>query len=116
MYLCNQVQMYLFMSRSNVIDRIKELGHTKLPPNSSLYLYGSRARGDANEESDWDLLILLDKPNLIAGDYDITYPFRELGWQLGEEISPHIYTKKQWNEWDFLPFRKNVEQDKIILL
>ena len=49
-------------------------------------------------------------------DYDYGYPFRELGWDIGEEISPHIYTKKQWNEWTFLPFHKNVERDKIVLV
>ena len=65
---------------------------------------------------DWDLLILLDKPRLVADDYDATYPFRELGWDIGEEISPHIYTKKQWSEWTFLPYYKNVERDKIVLI
>ena len=65
---------------------------------------------------DWDLLILLDKPHLVADDYDATYPFRELGWDIGEEISPHIYTKKQWSEWTFLPYYKNVERDKIVLI
>lgn len=104
------------MKHSQVIDNIKKVAHRVLPFGSSLYLYGSRARGDASEGSDWDLLILLDKPKLDADDYDITYPFKELGWDNGEEISPHIYTKKQWNEWTFLPYRKNVEHDKIVLL
>ena len=104
------------MDTSQVIRQIKQVGHSTLPPNSSLLLYGSRARGDAQEGSDWDLLILLDKPHLVADDYDVTYPFRELGWTLGEEISPHIYTKKQWNEWTFLPYHKNVERDKVVLL
>ena len=103
------------MERTTVINRIKQLGQATLPPKSSLLLYGSRARGDARDNSDWDLLILLDKPRLVADDYDATYPFRELGWDIGEEISPHIYTKKQWSEWTFLPYYKNVERDKIVL-
>ena len=104
------------MESSQIINGIKQIGETQLPPNSSLLLYGSRARGDAHEGSDWDLLILLDKPKLDADDYDVTYPFREFGWDIGEEISPHIYTKKQWSEWTFLPYYKNVERDKIVLL
>ena len=104
------------MKYAQVIDNIKKVAHNVLPSGSSLYLYGSRARGDAREGSDWDLLILLDKPKLDADDYDMTYPFREFGWDNGEEISPHIYTKKQWKEWTFLPYRKNVERDKIVLL
>ena len=104
------------MERTRVINRIKQVGQATLPPKSSLLLYGSRARGDARDGSDWDLLILLDKAKLVADDYDATYPFRELGWDIGEEISPHIYTKKQWSEWTFLPYYKNVERDKIILI
>ena len=104
------------MDKTQMIDSIKQVGRQTLPPNSSLLLYGSRARGDAHEGSDWDLLILLDKPKLSFQDYDYGYPFRELGWDVGEEISPHIYTKKQWSEWSFLPFHKNVEHDKKVLL
>ena len=104
------------MEQQQVIDQIKRVGRDALPPHSTLLLYGSRARGDAHAESDWDLLILLDKPKLQSDDYDMTYPFRELGWQIGEEISPHVYTKKQWDGWTFLPFHKNVERDKIVLI
>ena len=99
-----------------MIDSIRQVGRQTLPPNSSLLLYGSRARGDAHEGSDWDLLILLDKPKLSFQDYDYGYAFRELGWDVGEEISPHIYTKKQWAEWSFLPYHKNVERDKVVLV
>jgi len=104
------------MDSSQVIKSIKHVAHTTLPSKSSLLLYGSQARGDAHEGSDWDLLILLDKTKLDADDYDLTYPFRQLGWEIGEEINPHIYTKKQWGGWTFLPFYKNVERDKIVLL
>ena len=104
------------MERTAVLDNIKALAGRTLPANSTLLLYGSRARGDNRPDSDWDLLILLDKPKLVAEDYDVAYPFRELGWDIGEEISPHVYTKKQWGEWTFLPYYKNVERDKIVLV
>ena len=104
------------MTEQEVLNDIRTVAKETLPEGASLLLYGSRARGDAHEGSDWDLLILLDKPKLVADDYDMTYPLRELGWAIGEEISPHIYTKKQWREWTFLPYHKNVERDKIVLL
>lgn len=100
---------------NRIIQKIRETGRKVVPSDGQIWLYGSRARGDAHEGSDWDLLILLNKPKLEASDYDLTYSFRELGWDFGEEISPHIYTQKQWNEWTFLPYRKNVERDKIVL-
>ena len=81
------------MERIAVLNSIKDLASKTLPANSSLLLYGSRARGDNRPDSDWDLLILLDKPKLSSQDYDYGYPFREFGWDIGEEISPHIYTK-----------------------
>lgn len=86
------------MEKAKVIDNIKAVAEKTLPANSTLLLYGSRARGDNRPDSDWDLLILLDKPQLVATDYDVVYSFRELGWDIGEEISPHIYTKKQWSD------------------
>lgn len=104
------------MEKEQIYKKIKQLAIAILPQGSSLWLYGSRARGDNHEHSDWDLLILLDKAAITSADYDYTFRFRELGWDLGEEISSHIYTKHQWNNWTFLPYFKNVERDKIVLV
>jgi len=38
------------MERSQVIDSIRQLAARVLPKGSTLYLYGSRARGDWREE------------------------------------------------------------------
>lgn len=104
------------MDRKQVIDNIKRVGETSLPPGSSLLLYGSQARGDAHKNSDWDLLIVLDKPELTVQDYGVGYPFRCLGWDINEEINPQVYSKKEWDGYAYTPFYKNVEQDKIVLL
>ncbi len=45
----------------------------------------------------------------------MTYPFFDYGLDIGEYISTHVYTKRQWQSWTFLPFYKNVEHDKIVL-
>ena len=104
------------MEQKEVINKIKKVAVQTLPPNSSLLLYGSRARGEAHADSDWDLLILLDKQSLEASDYGVAYPFRKLGWEIGEDLNPSLYTKKQWDSWTYLPYYKNVERDKIVLL
>ena len=106
----------LYMRQSQIINNIKKVAKKVLPKGSTLYLYGSRARGDNNIDSDWDLLILLDKPYLEADDYKVVYPFRYYGWGIGAEINPTLYTKKQWKSWSFLPYYKNVENDKIVLV
>lgn len=53
-----------------IIQLIRETSRKVVPPDGQVWLYGSRARGDAHEDSDWDILILLNKPKLEAGDYD----------------------------------------------
>ena len=104
------------MRQREVIRKIKSLAKDIMPENSSLLLYGSRARGDARRDSDWDLLILLDKSKVEQSDYDnVSFPFTELGWDLNAMIQPHMYTKVDWDNYYFTPFYKNVERDKIVL-
>lgn len=101
----------------NILADIKALAEKTMPKGSHVYLYGSRARGDDNDESDWDLLLLIDKDNITNSDHDnYAYPFTSLGWDCGEAISPILYSKKQWESYSFTPFYKNLEHDKIQIL
>lgn len=105
-----------YMEQEQVIQHIKELGQKILPEGASLWLYGSRARGDARPDSDYDLLILLDKDTIRGIDFDqYSYPLFEMGLGMDAEINAHIYPKKEWTKWDFVPFHDNVEEDKIVL-
>ena len=103
--------------RKYIIQAITDTAKAVTPKGAEVILFGSQARGDAHNGSDWDVLILLDKDKLEKSDYDyVAYPFRELGWNTGEDINPVMYTKKQWHDFSFTPFYKNVENDKIVLL
>lgn len=104
------------MNKATIISNIKAIACKTLPKGSTLLLYGSRARGDNRPDSDWDLLILLDKPSLTFHDYDYGYPFSELGWEINEKINAQVYSKKEWDGYHFTPFYKNVEHDKIVLV
>ena len=105
------------MKSSDILKEIKRIAKEVLPKGAQLILYGSRARNEADEDSDWDLLILLDKPKIEHGDYDnVLYPFAALSWDVGELISPVIYPKEEWGKCSFTPFYKNVEQDGIVLV
>lgn len=97
-------------------SEIRSIAKEVIPSDGQLFIYGSRARGDANEDSDWDLLIILDKEKVEQSDYDnIVFPLTLLGWENGQSVVPIIYTKKEWENCAFLPFYKNVEKDKVLL-
>lgn len=99
-----------------VLKSIRELLAQILPPYATARLYGAQARGDAHRGSDWDILIVMDKDKLLPDDYDkVAYPLTKLGWELGTEINPIMYTKKEWEKSRITPFYHNVEQDSIAL-
>ena len=69
------------MKSSDILKEIKRIAKEVLPKGGQLILYGSRARNEATEDSDWDLLILLDKPEIEQHDYRyVLYPFTALSW------------------------------------
>ena len=82
-----------------------------------MILFGSRARGEAKEDSDWDILIILSKKRLEQNDYDnVSYPFVELGWKLNEQINPIMYSQEEWEANSITPFYDNVMKDGIPLI
>lgn len=96
-----------------ILEQIRTLKR-KLLPNDKLILFGSQARGDANENSDWDLLILLNKPFRTVNDADdYGYPFAELGWKYGKYFSAKVFTVSEWEKQKPSLFYKNVEHDGI---
>ena len=112
-YFCNT---NIKQMDDKVINSIKQSLLLNLPTGGYALLYGSRARGEARSDSDWDILIVLDKDKLLPEDYDIiSYPLRERGWELGESINPVMYTAKEWEESKFTPFYHNVIDDAIRL-
>ena len=104
------------MKQAQVIQRITDLGREILPEGASLWLYGSRARGDARPDSDYDLLILLDRDKITNSDFKYSHAFFWDGLSINEEINAHIYTKRDWSMWKCAPFNENVEEDKVVLL
>ncbi len=83
---------------------------------ASVYLYGSRARGDYDTDSDWDILIVTDDSLSTKDAFEkFAYPFTEIGWRLGEQITPLLYSRSEWNAERDTAFYLNVQNDGIIL-
>ena len=68
-------------------------------PLAEVILFGSRARNEANEHSDWDILILLNQNQVSR---KLQQEFRdslyEIELETGEPISTLIFSKKEWEE------------------
>ncbi len=54
--------------REYILQSIKNRSAEIMPMNAKVILFGSQARGDYHEGSDWDILILLDKQKLSPSD------------------------------------------------
>ena len=81
------------MEQEHTLTAIRECLAKNMPPYGKAILFGSQARGTARDDSDWDILVILDKEQLLPSDYDnVTYPLTELGWDLGKEINPVMYS------------------------
>ena len=103
-------------NEQQTLKRIKEIV-LKQVPGAKVYLYGSRARGEAKQTSDWDLLILLSNDKItIDMERNVTYPLYDLEFEIGEVISPLVYSEKEWNEkYKVTPFYAAVMQEGKLL-
>lgn len=102
--------------KESILKSIRALGTQILPKDAQLILFGSQARDDAHEESDWDLLILLNGIGLQENAFSqYAYPFVELGWEYGTYFSPKIYTYSEWASRKGTPFYDNVNKEGIAL-
>lgn len=104
------------MRREHIVDQIREIVHS-VAPTAKAILYGSEARGDAREDSDIDLLILLDGDKLTFDDEaEISWPLYELEIKTGVSINPLIMSKTNWENRPFkTPFYVNVVNEGIVL-
>ena len=101
--------------RAKIISMIRDTIRD-VEPTAEIILFGSRARGDFREDSDWDVLAIIDKPRLTLEERgNIQYPIWDKGLDIGEEINVFPYTKKQWEEAPPSLFKYNVLKEGVVL-
>ena len=80
-----------------VLDRLKALLSERVGLHS-LTLFGSRARGDADPDSDLDVLVVLDSQPTDRGRDLISDCAWEAGFEYGLVVVPVVFEKREWEE------------------
>jgi len=83
---------------------------------AQVIIFGSRARGDAKIESDWDILILTDYPVSIDVERSFRNKLFDLEIDTGEVFSTFIYQKRDWNtRHKVTPLYRNIKKEGVRL-
>ena len=85
-----------------------------IDPTAEVILYGSRARGDERQDSDWDILILTDYPSDLMTERKFRDKLYDLELETGETFSVFVYSKNDWQRKQRItPFYHNVSLEGV---
>lgn len=107
-------KIYTDESSLFIIEKVREIVYSH-DPDAELILFGSRARGDWHEESDWDFLVLTE----LTTSEDLVDKIRIAVHQQVELISFDsifiiVKNKKEWEE-DYMvtTLYKSIEEEGL---
>jgi len=87
----------------------------EVAPEADLILYGSRARGDAQEDSDYDLLVLVDRVVDMDLERAMVDRLVPLEVRTGTALTVLVYSRSQWDSAQYraMPFHQNVTREGV---
>lgn len=110
------------MDRDNwmeiLLELTNELKSVYRETLKSVILYGSAARGTAGEDSDIDIMIVVDEPKDKLKNYEekLCNISTEFALAYFKVFSIMDISYSEYEEWkDILPFYKNIEKEGIAL-
>jgi len=97
-----------------ILRKVKE-AVLKLEPSAEIILYGSRARDDYREHSDWDFLILLVGKIDTKRTDRIRCVLYEIELDTDQIISSIVRSRQEWDSprYSVVPLHGNVEREGI---
>ena len=91
--------------------QIKKQVDAHFGPNEVI-LFGSRARMDHGKDSDWDFLILLEKPALARSEKEhILEVLYDIELDTGEIINALIHTRQEWERRAITPIYQTIQAE-----
>lgn len=104
------------MTRDNVVRAVTDAVHER-EPTADVVLYGSRARGDAQPDSDWDFLILVDGELHPGRKQAIRQRLYEVELATDTIISSIVHSKAEWNapRMRATPLHRNITREGVAL-
>ena len=100
--------------REEILRKVKE-AVLQLETSADVILYGSRARDDYREYSDWDFLILLDGQIDTKRIDRIRYALYEIELDTDQIISSIVRSREEWDSprYSVVPLHRNIEREGI---
>jgi predicted nucleotidyltransferase len=88
-----------------------------IDPSAEVILYGSRARGDAEQESDYDLLILTDEKATLEREDIFRRQLFPIELETGAVLTVFLISREEWNSplSNAMPFYQNIKRDGVVL-
>jgi len=101
---------------ADLLQRCKQAIRT-IVPDADVILYGSRARGDAQDDSDYDLLVLVDRSAGVSLHEQLISSIYPLELETGAVLTLSIHDRDRWDSrlYRAMPFHENVDREGVLL-
>lgn len=108
-YTNNTLEEVILMRCRNVIKAID--------PAAEIILYGSRSRGDAEQESDYDLFIITDGEATLEDEDIFRRQLFPIELETGAVLTVLLSSRSNWSSalYSAMPLYQNIKKDGIIL-
>lgn len=104
------------LEKDELLQRVKTAVQA-LAPTAEIILYGSRAKGTASADSDWDFLILLPSPKDKTLEARIKDRLYDMELETDTVLTSIIRGQQEWRSprYAVLPLRQEIEKDGVSL-